>query len=172
MNWKDIGKKLAAIGLPLLGGAVAGPGGALVGKGLAAVLDLTPDAPPEQVAERLANVSGEQLLAIRALEADLAKAQMAADGASDANQTGLIKLDIEKGGVFQSGWRPGSGWVCLVGMAYAFILRPLLPWVLTVCGVTGVPPLPAIDVMELMVLLGGMLGLGHLRSRERMAGKA
>jgi hypothetical protein len=172
MNWKDIASKLAAIGLPLLGGAVGGPGGALIGKGIAAALGLGENATPEQTAATLGNVSGDQLVALRAIEADLAKEHIKADSASDAGQVELIKKDIEKGGVYQAGWRPAAAWTCVFGLIYTFGLRPLLPWVLTVTGVANVPPLPPIDTMELVVMLGGMLGLGGLRHRERMAGKA
>lgn len=172
MDWKAIGKQLAGLGLPLLGGALGGPGGAIVGKGIAAALNLGADASPEQTAAALGSLSGEQLVAIRALEADLAKAQLAADAARDAGQVELLKIDGEKGGFFQRGWRPASGWLCVAGLGYTFLLRPILPWVLTVAGVQGVAPLPAIDTMELVVMLGGMLGLGGLRTVERVKGKA
>lgn len=170
MDWKAIGGQLAKIGLPLLGGALGGPGGALIGKGVAAALGLGENATAEQTAAALGNMTGEQLVAIRALEADLAKAQIAADSARDAGQVELIKGD-QKQSLFDRGWRPGSGWVCLFGLAYTFVLRPLLPWVLQVCGVTA-PALPPIDAAELFVLLGGMLGLGGLRTKEKLAGKA
>lgn len=172
MDWLAVGKQVANIGLPLLGGALGGPGGALIGKGLAAGLGLGENATPEQTATALGNVTGEQLVAIRALEADLAKAQLAADSTRDAGQVGLLKIDGEKGGFFQKGWRPMAGWTCVTGLIYTFLLRPLLPWVLQVCGVTNVLPLPAIDTMELFVMLGGMLGLGGLRTAERLKGKA
>ena len=81
MDWKAIGKQLANLGLPLLGAAVGGPAGAAVGKGLAAALGLASDATAEQTAAALGNVSGEQLVAMRALEADLAKAELAASTA-------------------------------------------------------------------------------------------
>lgn len=81
MDWKAIGKQLANLGLPLLGGAVGGPAGAAVGKGLAAALGLSNDATPEQTAAALGNISGEQLVAIRALESDLAKAELSASTA-------------------------------------------------------------------------------------------
>lgn len=172
MDLKEIAKKLAAIGLPLLGGAVAGPGGAVAMKGLASVLGLGADATPEQAAVALGNVTGEQLIALRSIEADLAKAQIKADSDSDAGQVGLIAEDIKKGGFWQSGWRPAAAWSCVYGLIYTFFLRPLLPWVLTVLGVEGVPVLPPIDTVELFVMLTGMLGLGGLRHRERMAGRA
>lgn len=73
--------------------------------------------------------------------------------------------------LFRGGWRPATGWVCVFGLAYQFIAQPILPWVVTLFGAT-VPPLPAIDNETLMVLLTGMLGLGGLRTFERVKGKA
>lgn len=72
---------------------------------------------------------------------------------------------------FRAGWRPATGWVCVVGLGYEFLLRPLLPWIVSLFG-ANVPPLPAIDNEALMVLLTGMLGLGGLRTFERVRGKA
>lgn len=172
MDWKSLGKTVANIGLPLLGGALGGPGGALVGKGIAAALGLAENATPEQAAAALGNVSGDQLVALRALEADLAKANIAADSERDRGQVELLKIDGENGSFFQKGWRPGAGWICVFGLAYTFFLRPLLPWAFKVAGVVGVPDLPAIDTMELFVLLGGMLGLGGYRTFERVRGRA
>lgn len=172
MDWKGLAGKLAAIGLPLLGGAIGGPGGAVIGKSIAAALGLGQDATPEQTAAALGNLTGEQLVALRALEVELAKANIAADSERDRGQVELLKIDGQSNGLFQKGWRPGAGWICVFGLAYTFFLRPLLPWVLKVCGVEGVPNLPAIDTMELFVLLGGMLGLGGMRSFERAKGKA
>ncbi|MFC0666547.1 holin family protein [Azotobacter chroococcum] len=67
---------------------------------------------------------------------------------------------------FQAGWRPLAGYVCVAGLAYEFLVRPLLPWVLTVAGVADVPPLPSLDAV-LFELVFGMLGLGTLRTADR-----
>lgn len=87
----------------------------------------------------------------------------------------LGQLEVNKAeattDMFRGGWRPAVGWVCVVGLAYQFILQPLLPWVVALFG-AQVPPLPAIDNETLMVLLTGMLGLGGLRTIERVKGKA
>ena len=73
--------------------------------------------------------------------------------------------------MFRGGWRPAVGWVCVVGLGYQFLLQPLLPWLVALFG-AQVPPLPVIDNESLMVLLTGMLGLGGLRTIERVKGKA
>lgn len=46
------------------------------------------------------------------------------------------------------------------------LLRPLLPWALTMAGVQNVPPLPSLDDV-LFELLFGLLGLGGLRTIKR-----
>jgi len=73
--------------------------------------------------------------------------------------------------MFRGGWRPAVGWICAAGLAYQFILQPVLPWLVALFG-AQVPPLPAIDNETLMVLLTGMLGLSGLRTFERVKGKA
>ena len=73
--------------------------------------------------------------------------------------------------MFRGGWRPAVGWVCVSGLAYQFIVQPVLPWVAALFG-APVPPLPAIDNDSFMVLLTGILGLGGLRTIERVKGKA
>lgn len=87
---------------------------------------------------------------------------------------GQIEVNSEEAkdpSLFKSGWRPAVGWMCLAGFGYMALVRPLLPWVLTVTGVQA-PPLPAIDTAEIGALLFGLLGLGGMRTAERLKGKA
>ena len=86
-------------------------------------------------------------------------------------QMAINQEEAKSPSLYKSGWRPSVGWLCVAGFAYMAVVRPVLPWILTVCGVQ-VPPLPAIDTAEIGALLFGMLGLGGMRSAERIKGKA
>lgn len=70
---------------------------------------------------------------------------------------------------FRGGWRPAVGWVCVAGMAWTYVVSPLLAWLSTA---KGWPVPPTIDTFDLMIMLGGMLGFGGMRSFERIKGKA
>lgn len=87
----------------------------------------------------------------------------------------LGQMDINKAeaatDLFRGGWRPAVGWTCVAGLSYQFLVMPLLPWIVTVAGGV-VPPLPAIDNDTLMVLLTGMLGLGGMRTFEKVKGRS
>lgn len=80
-------------------------------------------------------------------------------------QAEINKVEAASQNGFQAGWRPLAGYMCVAGLGYEFLLRPLLPWVLTVSGVEA-PPLPSLDGV-LFELMFGMLGLGTLRSADR-----
>lgn len=87
-------------------------------------------------------------------------------------QIDVNKVEAAQPGTFKSGARPAALWVCVLSMGYTFLLRPLLPWLLTVAGVNDVPPLPEVDGEALFALLTGLLGLSGIRSVERLRGKA
>jgi len=76
-----------------------------------------------------------------------------------------IKLNTEdaKGNWFQSGWRPATGWVCVLGFGVNFLISPLLAGF-------GVD-IPQADTATMLPVLMGMLGLGGLRTVERVKGK-
>ena len=97
-------------------------------------------------------------LAQLAADTDLAKAQAA------INQTEAVNPNL-----FVSGWRPFVGWVCGLGLAYAFLIKPIAsPLIQKWSGV----PMEALDVGTLLTLLFGMLGLGGMRTVEKLSGVA
>ena len=89
--------------------------------------------------------------------------EMAQQG--DLAQIELNKVEAASDGIFKGGWRPFIGWVCGAALAYQFIARPLLPWMLGAAGVQ-VPPMPGLDGM-LWELVFAMLGMGGLRSLDK-----
>ena len=72
---------------------------------------------------------------------------------------------------FVAGWRPFVGWVCGFGFAYHMIIQPLLLFIATTNGV-DLSELPTFDTSALTTVLMGMLGLGGLRTFEKLQGKA
>lgn len=99
-----------------------------------------------------------------AAQLELLKLQQSGELAIITAQTKINEVEAANPNVFVSGWRPAAGWICVLGMAYTFFVQPLLGWA---SGYFGIPLPPNIDTSDLFILLGGMLGLGGLRSFEK-----
>lgn len=84
-------------------------------------------------------------------------------------QTEINKVEAASASLFVSGWRPAVGWVCVGGLVYTFVGWPLLTWASSIWHF-ALPPV--LDLGTLLTLLGGMLGLGGLRSFEKINGVA
>jgi hypothetical protein len=100
--------------------------------------------------------------------------QIATMSDTHAQQALLAQLEINKaeaasGSLFKGGWRPFIGWTSGVAFAYHFVLQPILVFVLTASGV-DLPELPEFDMSTLLTVLGGMLGIGSLRTYEKKSG--
>lgn len=81
-------------------------------------------------------------------------------------QTKINEIEAGHRTVFVAGWRPFIGWVCGVALAYNFIIRDLFIWALKPQDVP-----PALQMEHLMTVLLGMLGLGGLRTFEKVKDK-
>lgn len=87
---------------------------------------------------------------------------------ADAGQTTVNTAEAQHRSLFVAGWRPFIGWVCGIAFAYHYILQPLLIFIL---ATRGQPVnLPDFNLEALVTLLFGMLGLGGLRTFEKMRG--
>lgn len=84
-------------------------------------------------------------------------------------QAATNQVDAASVDPFQRRWRPAVGWVCTAGLAYQFLAQPLLAWA---SGWAGTPPPPVLELGDLLTLLLGMLGLGGLRTVEKLRDKA
>tara|TARA_R100001015_G_C4581322_1_gene137795 strand:+ start:455 stop:832 length:378 start_codon:yes stop_codon:yes gene_type:complete len=73
-----------------------------------------------------------------------------------------IKINIEeaKGNWFQSSWRPLIGWICGLSLAINYMVAPI-------CAGFGIT-IPQADMSVMMPLMFGMLGIGGMRSYDKM----
>ena len=83
-------------------------------------------------------------------------------------QIEVNKAEATHKSIFVAGWRPSVGWVCSLAMLYHFILAPMIQFGFALGGVEQA--LPEFDFSQLSTVLMGMLGLGGLRTFEKMKG--
>lgn len=156
MDWKDIGESIAKVGLPLIGGALGGPGGAAIGQVLAGKLGA--DSPAELTT--LLQTSPEALAAAKKFEAE--------------NERELIKLHVEAlqavNATMQAESKserwPQYSWRPAIGFAFAaYVLSYLF---LPLAGISP-PAMPA----EMMTAIGAILGVASWwRGKGKADGKA
>jgi hypothetical protein len=96
--------------------------------------------------------------------------QLHADLQMATGQMDINKVEAANPTLFISGWRPFIGWVCGLGCAWNWIG---LPVGIFVAGLLGQHlDLKQADLSEMMPLLMGMLGMGAMRSYEKVKGVA
>jgi len=106
-------------------------------------------------------------------QAAAAQAQLDAMVQAAAAQTDINKVEAASNSVFVAGWRPFVGWCCGGAFAYQFVFQPFLGWIanLVVVNLGGtVPQLPTLDTSQLTTVLLGLLGLGAMRSYDKVQG--
>lgn len=84
-------------------------------------------------------------------------------------QIEVNKVEAASQSLFVAGWRPFIGWVCGVGLAYTFILSPFIRFI-AIIAMDAPPEFPKLDTSDLNTILLGMLGLGGLRTFEKVKG--
>jgi len=99
-------------------------------------------------------------------KSEVEKQQLAAAVMVVQGQLDINKVEAASPSVFVSGWRPFIGWVCGTGCAWNWVGLPVASFILTVIG-KPITLSPA-DLTEMMPLLLGMLGLGALRTVEKI----
>lgn len=101
---------------------------------------------------------------------ELIKLQQSGDLAQITGQLEINKVEAANASVFVSGWRPAIGWICASALGYQYLVRPL-----AIAGFAAfghpLPVMPGLDD-NLWQLLLGMLGLGGLRTFEKLNGVA
>ncbi len=99
-------------------------------------------------------------------KADALKRRLSADIQSRLAQLEINKVEAASSSLFVAGWRPSVGWICSLGFGYQFLFRPVLNGLCT--AFFGISPFSPIAVQDLLGLLGGLLGMGTLRTVEKV----
>lgn len=129
----------------------------IIGAGLDIINKFIPDpAQKAQAAYQMAQL--QQQTAFKELDAQIAEIQ---------SQTDTNKAEATSTSIFVAGWRPFVGWVCGCGLAYQYLVDPLISWV---AAIEHWPLPPSLDLSTLITMLGGMLGFGTMRTVEKIKG--
>ena len=123
----------------------------VLGPALETLLNLIPD--PNERARAEAEFNRQVLAAV-------------VDEGRDNRETN--KAEAAQQSVFVAGWRPAIGWVCAAALAFQYLVRPFWLWGLAVWWPSAPVP-PTLDGM-LWELVMGMLGIGGLRTLEKVKG--
>jgi Holin of 3TMs, for gene-transfer release len=99
-------------------------------------------------------------------KAELQAAMLVVQGQLQVNQ-----VEAASSSVFVAGWRPFIGWVCGSACAWNWIGLPMTKAGLLLAGMAPLTLAPA-DLTEMLPVLMGMLGLGALRTTEKIKGVA
>lgn len=97
-------------------------------------------------------------------------AQLTADTNLMIEQIKVNQEEAKHTSVFVSGWRPGVGWICVAACGWNWIGLPIVKLGLEIYG-HPINLSPA-DLTEMLPVLMGMLGLGGLRTIEKLNGRA
>lgn len=133
--------------------------GDLIQAGLKIIDKVIPD-PQAKTAAQLEFIKLQQAGEFKELDAAVRLAEI---------QTDVNKQEAGHQSLLVSGWRPAIGWVCAAIFAANYIGVPLLAWL---SPLLDLPPPPRLDIGEVLPVLLGMLGLGGLRTTEKLKGKA
>lgn len=84
-------------------------------------------------------------------------------------QIALNAEEAKHHSMFVAGWRPFLGWVCGLGFAMNFLVAPIGTFIASWLGYSIV--FPQADLTTMMPVLLGMLGLGGMRTFEKLNSK-
>lgn len=110
------------------------------------------------------------------LEADIQRVVIDAEDKAEQriHEQMLAQIDVNKteaasSNMFVAGWRPAVGWVGVTGMAYSFIINPVISWVARV-AFEYEGSFPSLETEAILFFMAGMLGFGGLRTWEKISG--
>jgi len=99
------------------------------------------------------------------------KQQLAAAVTLVQGQLEINKVEAASPNIFVAGWRPFIGWVCGTACAWNWVGLSIAKFIALVFFDKMIALSPA-DISEMMPVLLGLLGLGGLRTFEKLKGVA
>ena len=118
---------------------------------------------PDKAAQAAAQAQLQILMAQGSLNEEMAQLTSVTSAQSDIN-----KVEASSQSTFVAGWRPMIGWVCATALGYQYIIKPVVMAGFSIAHY-ATPVMPGIDD-QLWQLMFGMLGMGALRSFDKIKG--
>jgi len=160
-NWKA----LLGDAAPVIGGILGGPAGGAVGGIIAKALGVGKS---ENDLATALQKNPQLLEKIKELEINQQTQYLQLQNQLLMGQLEINKTEAQNPKLFIAGWRPFIGWVCGGAFAWQFVLMPIANWVASMLSVK-VPNL-TLDLSVMMPVLLGLLGLGAMRTGEKIKG--
>lgn len=85
-------------------------------------------------------------------------------------QAEINKVEAQHRSIFVAGWRPFIGWVCGAALAWKYLFYDVAAWIAIMADATPPPQLEGAATLTTLVM--SLLGLGALRTVEKLGGRA
>lgn len=166
----------------ILGGIFTGGAGPAIGAGIGAAMPGLTDIAKTITDRLLPNPERDAELETRKLElqreietvlTQRATAEIAMIQLQNSEQAAINLATTQGGGIWNSGWRPATAWICVAAFALNFLINPLIIWAGSILGVAlgfTFPTPPTFATSDFMPILIALLGLSGLRTAERVQG--
>jgi|SRR3989304_86535 len=152
---------------PLIATALGGPLAGSAVKFLAGKLGT--EETPEAIEQAIAGMTPADMIRLKELDNQF-KIEMAKNGIQiDLAQIGVNVEEAKSTRLFIAGWRPFVGWVCGFALLYAAIIEPITRFIARV-AFRYEGDFPVVEIAVTLPVLLGMLGLGAMRTTEKVKG--
>lgn len=183
MDWKALGKKIASIGAPLLGGAIGGPAGAALGGIVAEALGVETNDPNEialaidkdpAAAVKLKEIQAQERIRLQEIASAQALAEIQAETEQHRTINETMRAELLASDNFRARWRPTFGYImaanmAMISIAFFWAVGAII-WQPSDSGAIAKGFSEMLESFLLIFSLGlGVLGIQvHQRSREKI----
>lgn len=154
--------------LPGLASAFGGPLAGAAVEFVSSKLGLT-NQTVTSIQQTLSGMTGDQLVQMKKIDDDF-QTHMADNGIQlQVAQIATNTEEAKSTNWWVAGWRPYVGWIGGTSLAYVAIVEPIARFIAQV-GFHYAGPFPSIDTTVTMQVLTGILGIGVMRTAEKVKG--